>query len=50
MIYIIRNSLVLMRIPSYFDPLVIGLIIIASTAINAWRKTLRGAGARVIHV
>jgi simple sugar transport system permease protein len=41
MIYVIRNSLVLMRIPSYWDPVVIGLIIVASTAINAYRSQLR---------
>jgi simple sugar transport system permease protein len=49
MIYVIRNSLVLMRIPSYFDPLVIGLIIVASTAINAWRGQLRKSEVRTIN-
>ena len=49
MIYVIRNSLVLMRIPSYFDPVVIGLIIVASTAINAWRGQLRKAEVRTIN-
>jgi simple sugar transport system permease protein len=49
MIYIIRNSLVLMRIPSYWDPVVIGLIIIASTAINAYRRQLRKAQGMVIN-
>ncbi len=48
MIYIIRNSLVLMRIPSYWDPVVIGLIIVISTAINAWRKQLRKVEVRVV--
>jgi simple sugar transport system permease protein len=49
MIYVIRNSLVLMRIPSYWDPAVIGLIIVASTAINAWRGQLRRAAVRTIN-
>lgn len=47
MIYAIRNSLVLMRIPSYWDPVVIGLIIVASTAINAYRQQLRKTEIRV---
>ncbi len=49
MIYSIRNSLVLMRIPSYWDPAVIGLIIVASTAISAWRRHLRSTEVRVIN-
>jgi simple sugar transport system permease protein len=49
MIYAIRNSLVLMRIPSYWDPVVIGLIIVASTAINAYRQQLRKMETRVIN-
>jgi simple sugar transport system permease protein len=49
MIYAIRNSLVLMRIPSYWDPVVIGLIIVASTAINAYRQQLRKTETRVIN-
>jgi ribose/xylose/arabinose/galactoside ABC-type transport system permease subunit len=49
MIYVIRNSLVLMRIPSYWDPLVIGMIIVASTAINAYRRQLRKSEVRVIN-
>lgn len=49
MIYVIRNSLVLMRIPSYWDPVVIGLIIVASTAINAYRSQLRRAEVRIIN-
>jgi simple sugar transport system permease protein len=49
MIYVIRNSLVLMRIPSYWDPVVIGLIIVASTAINAYRSQLRKAEVRIIN-
>ncbi len=49
MIHVIRNSLVLMRIPSYWDPVVIGLIIVASTAINAWRGQLRKAEVRTIN-
>jgi len=49
MIYVIRNSLVLMRIPSYWDPVVIGLIIVVSTAINAYRSQLRKAEVRIIN-
>jgi simple sugar transport system permease protein len=49
MIYVIRNSLVLMRIPSYWDPVVIGLIIVASTAINAYRSQLRKGEVRIIN-
>ena len=49
MIYVIRNSLVLMRIPSYWDPFVIGLIIVASTAINTYRQQLRRTEVRVIN-
>jgi simple sugar transport system permease protein len=41
MIYMIRSSLILMKIPSYWDPVVIGLIIIVSTGINAYRKHVR---------
>jgi simple sugar transport system permease protein len=46
MIHFIKNSLVLMRIPSYWDPVVIGLIIIVSTGINAYRKTFDRAGIK----
>ena len=49
MIYAIRNSLVLMRIPSYWDPVVIGLIIVASTAINAYRQQQRKKEIGVIN-
>ena len=49
MIYAIRNSLVLMRIPSYWDPVVIGLIIVVSTAINAWRSQLRKGEVRIVN-
>lgn len=48
MIYFIKNSLVLMKIPSYWDPVVIGSIIIVSTGINAYRKTLGRTGAKEI--
>lgn len=40
MIYFIKNSLVLMRVPSYWDPVVIGLIIVVSTGINAFSKVI----------
>jgi simple sugar transport system permease protein len=48
MIYFIKNSLILMKIPSYWDPVVIGLIIIVSTGINAYRKTLGKTGVKII--
>jgi len=48
MIYFIKNSLVLMKIPSYWDPIVIGLVIIVSTGINAYRSTLGKTGATII--
>ena len=48
MIYFIKNSLILMKIPSYWDPVVIGLVIIVSTGINAYRKTLGRKGATII--
>jgi len=40
MIYFIKNSLVLMKVPSYWDPVVIGLIIVVSTGINAYSKVI----------
>lgn len=40
MIFFIKNSLVLMRVPSYWDPVVIGLIIVVSTGINAYSKVI----------
>lgn len=40
MIYFIKNSLILMKIPSYWDPVVIGLIIIISTGVNAISRTI----------
>lgn len=48
MIYLIRNSLVLMKIPSYWDSVVIGLVIVVSTGINAYGRTLGRAGRKVI--
>ncbi len=48
MIYLIRNSLVLMRIPSYWDSVVIGLVIVVSTGINAYGKRLGRAGGKAI--
>jgi len=50
MIYFIKNSLVLMKIPSYWDPIVIGFIIIVSAGVNAYRKTLGKRGAMTIEV
>jgi simple sugar transport system permease protein len=48
MIYLIRNSLVLMRIPSYWDSVVIGLVIVVSTGINSYGKILSRAGGKAI--
>jgi ribose/xylose/arabinose/galactoside ABC-type transport system permease subunit len=48
MIYFIKSSLVLMRIPSYWDPVVIGVVIIVSTGINAYRKMLGRTGVMEI--
>ena len=48
MIYLIRNSLVLMRIPSYWDSVVIGLVIVVSTGINAYGRKLRRSGRKAI--
>jgi simple sugar transport system permease protein len=48
MIYFIKNSLIFMKIPSYWDPVVIGLVIIVSTGINAYSKTLGRRGVTII--
>jgi simple sugar transport system permease protein len=48
MIYLIRNSLVLMKIPSYWDSVVIGLVIVVSTGINAYGRYLSSSGRKVI--
>ncbi len=48
MLYFIKNSLILMKIPSYWDPVVIGLVIIVSTGINAYSKTLGKRGVTII--
>jgi simple sugar transport system permease protein len=48
MIYLIRNSLVLMKIPSYWDSVVIGLVIVVSTGINAYGRHLSSSGRKVI--
>ena len=44
LIYLIRNSLVLMQIPSYWDSVVIGLVLVVSTGINSYGKLLSRAG------
>ena len=48
MIYLIRNSLVLMRIPSYWDSVIVGLVIVVSTGINAYGRTLGRSGRKAI--
>jgi simple sugar transport system permease protein len=50
LLYSIKNSLVLMRIPSFWDPVVIGLIIIVSTGVNAYRKSLGRKGATAVEL
>ena len=50
LLYSIKNSLVLMRIPSFWDPVVIGLIIIVSTGVNAYRKSLGRKGAAAVEL
>ena len=47
---IIRTSLVLMKIPSYFQQAVIGLIIIVSVTITAYRERRRARQSRVLDV
>jgi simple sugar transport system permease protein len=48
MIYLIRNSLVLMKIPSYWDSVIVGLVIVVSTGINAYGRVLSRAGGRAL--
>ena len=48
MIYLIRNSLVLMRIPSYWDSVIVGVVIVVSTGINALGSALGRSGRRAI--
>lgn len=50
MLTIIRTSFVLMKVPSYYERAVTGLIIIASVAITAYRERLSRRQARVIKV
>ena len=47
---IIRTSLVLMKVPSYFQQMVIGLIIVISVAITAYREQRKARSARVLNV
>jgi simple sugar transport system permease protein len=47
---IIRTSLVLMKIPSYFQQAVIGLIIIVSVTVTALREQRKARQARVLDV
>lgn len=48
MIYMITNSLILMGVPSEWEPVVIGFIIILSIGINAYQKSLRKAEVKII--
>lgn len=48
MIYMITNSLILMGIPSEWESVVIGFIIISSIGINAYQKSLRKEEVRII--
>ena len=47
---IIRTSLVLMKIPSYFQQAVIGLIILVSVAVTAFREQRKSRQVRVLDV
>ena len=49
-ITIINTSLVLMKIPSYFQQAVIGAIIVISVAITAYRQKIRERRALVLDV
>ena len=44
----ITNSLILMGIPSEWESVVIGFIIISSIGINAYQKSLRKEEVRII--
>jgi simple sugar transport system permease protein len=48
MLYMITNSLILMGIPSEWEPVVIGIIIILSIGINAYQKSLRKVEVKII--
>jgi len=48
MIYMITNSLILMGIPSEWESVVIGLIIIFSIGVNAYQKSLRKVEVKII--
>jgi len=45
---VIQTSLVLMKIPSYFQQFVIGLIIVVSVAITAYREQRKAKATRVL--
>jgi simple sugar transport system permease protein len=44
---IINNSLILLEIPSYWQRVAVGLIIIVSTGVSAWKGSTRSPGARI---
>lgn len=48
MLYMITNSLILMGIPSEWEPVVIGAIIILSIGINAYQKSVRKVEVKII--
>lgn len=48
MTYMITNSLILMGVPSEWESVVIGLIIILSIGINAYQKSLRKVEVKII--
>ncbi|HCS35319.1 MAG TPA: sugar ABC transporter permease [Sphaerochaeta sp.] len=48
MIYMITNSLILMGIPSEWESVVIGFILILSIGVNAYQKSLRKVEVKII--
>lgn len=48
MIYMITNSLILMGVPSEWESVVIGFIIIFSIGVNAYQKSLRKVEVKII--
>ncbi len=48
MIYMITNSLILMGVPSEWEPVVIGFVIIFSIGISAMQKSLRKTEVKII--
>ncbi len=47
---VIRTSLVLMKIPTYFQQFVVGLIIVVSVTVTALREQRKARASRVLDV